>query len=109
MLLHIHCVCCQMCDTLSSEPMNIFFTSGTTGFPKMALHTHASYGLGHLITGRYWLGLTPNDVFWSMSDTGWAKAYWSSLFAPWSEGATVFVHHTDSFDPRRTLQVFFAC
>ena len=85
--------------------MNVFFTSGTTGFPKMTQHTHASYGLGHIITGKYWLGLTSNDVLWNMSDTGWAKAYWSSLFAPWSEGATVFVHHTPRFDAKRTLQV----
>jgi medium-chain acyl-CoA synthetase len=99
----------EICDTLSSELMNIFFTSGTTGFPKMTQHTHSSYGLGHITTGKYWLGLTSKDIMWNMSDTGWAKAYWSSLFAPWSEGATVFVHHTPRFDAKRTLQVMNQC
>ncbi|XP_013400062.1 acyl-coenzyme A synthetase ACSM3, mitochondrial [Lingula anatina] len=92
-------------DSLSSDPMTLFFTSGTTGLPKMVEHTHASYGMAHVITGKYWLDLTPEDIHWNMSDTGWAKSAWSSLFAPWIQGACIFAHHSPSFDAEQTLRM----
>ncbi|KAK2169862.1 hypothetical protein LSH36_6g03076 [Paralvinella palmiformis] len=91
--------------TKSDDPMTIFFTSGTTGHPKMCLHTHASYGLGHYISGRYWKDLTNKDVHWGLSDTGWAKAAWGNLFSPWIFGASVFVTASPKFDPVHTLKI----
>uniref|UniRef100_A0A671LZW9 medium-chain acyl-CoA ligase n=1 Tax=Sinocyclocheilus anshuiensis TaxID=1608454 RepID=A0A671LZW9_9TELE len=91
-------------DTRSEEAMTIFFTSGTTGSPKMTQHSHCSYGLGLSVNGRYWLDLTEQDVFWNTSDTGWAKSAWSSVFAPWIQGACVFVHHMPRFDTSTVLK-----
>jgi acetyl-CoA synthetase/medium-chain acyl-CoA synthetase len=76
--------------TRSDDPGILYFTSGTTGPPKMVLHTQASYGLAHRLTGELWLDLKPNDVHWNLSDTGWGKAAWSSFFGPWHMGACVF-------------------
>jgi medium-chain acyl-CoA synthetase len=90
--------------TRSSDNCIVYFTSGTTGMPKMTLHTHA-YAIGHRVTGRYWLDLKPQDVHWNVSDTGWAKAAWSSYFGPWNMGAALFVHHTDRFEPKKTLEL----
>jgi acetyl-CoA synthetase/medium-chain acyl-CoA synthetase len=90
--------------TLAGDPGIMYFTSGTTGHPKMVLHTQASYGLGHRATGQLWLDLCPDDVHWNLSDTGWAKAAWSSFFAPWNMGACVFaLDARGKFDPRVVL------
>ena len=91
--------------TRSDEPGIIYFTSGTTGPPKMVLHTQASYGLGHRVTGELWLDLKPNDVHWNLSDTGWAKAAWSNFYGPWQMGAGVFVMDARGrFDPMAVLR-----
>jgi acyl-coenzyme A synthetase/AMP-(fatty) acid ligase len=92
-------------NTRSEDNCIVYFTSGTTGFPKMALHTHASYPIGHQVTGKFWLDLKMDDMHWNVSDTGWAKAAWSSYFGPWNMGAALFVHHTDRFDPQKTLEL----
>jgi len=91
--------------TAKDEEAIVYFTSGTVGFPKMALHTHTSYPLGHQVTGKFWLDLKPEDMHWNISDTGWAKAAWSSYFGPWYCGAAQFVHCTDRFDPKKTLEL----
>jgi len=91
--------------THSEDPGIIYFTSGTTGHPKMVLHTQASYGLGHRVTGDFWLDLKPNDLHWCITDTGWAKAAWSCLFGPWQMGACVLaVDSRGKFDPVAALR-----
>ena len=88
----------------SDAPGILYFTSATTGEPKMVLHTQASYGLGHRLTGQYWLDLSPADVHWNISDLGWGKAAWSSFFGPWQMGACVFaLDAAGKFDPVLTL------
>jgi acetyl-CoA synthetase/medium-chain acyl-CoA synthetase len=95
----------ELAKTRGDDPALIFFTSGTTGMPKMVLHTHASYGLGHVVTGQMWLDLKPGELHWNLSDTGWAKAAWSSLFGPWLAGATLYVQHQPGkFDPADVLK-----
>ncbi|HTL59439.1 MAG TPA: AMP-binding protein, partial [Candidatus Limnocylindrales bacterium] len=90
--------------TRSDEPGILYFTSATTGEAKMVLHTQASYGLGHRITGELWLDLKPGELHWNISDLGWAKAAWSSFFGPWQMGACVFaLEATGKFDPLLTL------
>jgi acetyl-CoA synthetase/medium-chain acyl-CoA synthetase len=95
----------ETADTRSDEMALLYFTSGTTGGPKMTVHTHASYPLSHLITGKYWLDLTEQDVHWNITDTGWAKAGWSSIFGPWHMGATIFAHHEERFHAKRALEI----
>jgi acetyl-CoA synthetase/medium-chain acyl-CoA synthetase len=84
------------------DEMLCYFTSGTTGHPKMTIHSH-SYPLGHQTTGKLWLGLEKGNLHWNISDTGWAKAAWSSYFGPWLQGATVFAHNSNGFDAAHTL------
>jgi acyl-coenzyme A synthetase/AMP-(fatty) acid ligase len=92
--------------TLATDPGIIYFTSGTTGPPKMVLHTQASYGQGHRATGELWLDLRPGDVHWNLSDTGWAKAAWSSFYGPWQMGACVFAAAASGkFDPEAALDI----
>ena len=92
--------------TRSDDPMMIYFTSGTVGYPKMVLHTHASFPIGHIVTGKYWLNLKPTDLHWNLSDTGWAKAAYSNLFGPWNMGAALFTFDgRGRFDARQTLEL----
>lgn len=70
------------------DPLILYFTSGTTAHPKMVQHL-GSYAIGHEITARFWHDLGPDDVHWTVSDTGWAKAAWGKLFGQWSIGSTV--------------------
>ncbi len=92
--------------TRSDDPCLVYFTSGTVGYPKMVLHTHASYPIGHTITGKYWLDLHEDDLFWNLSETGWAKFSWSNLFGPWSQGAAMFIQDArGKFNPIETLEM----
>jgi acyl-coenzyme A synthetase/AMP-(fatty) acid ligase len=92
--------------TRSDDPCLVYFTSGTVGYPKMVLHTHASYPIGHTITGKYWLDLHENDLFWNLSETGWAKFSWSNLFGPWIMGAAMFMQDArGKFSALETLEM----
>ncbi len=91
-------------ETGPDDPLLLYFTSGTTAKPKLVLHTHRSYPVGHLST-MYWIGLKPGDVHWNISSPGWAKHAWSNVFAPWNAEATVFVYNYGRFQARAVLDV----
>ena len=88
--------------TFTTDPMFMFFTSGTTAKPKLVIHDH-SYPLGHLTT-MYWVGVKPGDVHYNISSPGWAKYQWSSLFVPWNAGATVFTIRYAQFESKPVLE-----
>jgi acetyl-CoA synthetase len=94
--------------TMASDPLLLYFTSGTTAKPKLVLHSHQSYPVGHLST-MYWIGLQSGDVHWNISSPGWAKHAWSCLFAPWNAGATVFVYNYERFSARACLDTIVRC
>ena len=89
-------------ETRATDPMLLYFTSGTTSRPKLVEHSHQSYPVGHLIT-MYWLGLRPGDVHLNISSPGWAKHAYSCFFAPWNAGATVFIANQPRFNARGML------
>jgi acetyl-CoA synthetase len=94
--------------TQASDPLLLYFTSGTTARPKLVEHTHASYPVGHLST-VFWLGLQPGDVHINISSPGWAKHAWSCFFAPWNAAATVVIFNHPRFDPIKLLDTFVNC
>ncbi|MBQ9894726.1 MAG: AMP-binding protein [Ruminococcus sp.] len=87
------------------EPNLMFFTSGTTGYPKIATHSHL-YALGHFITARYWHNVDPNGIHFTISDTGWGKALWGKLYGQWLSETCIFVYDFDRFDANKILPMF---
>ncbi len=88
-----------------SDPMLMFFTSGTSGYPKLAAHTY-KYPLGHFITAKYWHCVNPDGLHLTISDTGWAKALWGKLYGQWLCEAATFVYDFDRFDAGKILPLF---
>jgi acetyl-CoA synthetase len=89
--------------TSVDDPLLLYFTSGTTTKPKLVLHTHQSYTIGHLST-LYWIGLRPEDVHLNISSPGWGKHAWSCFFAPWNAGCCVFIYNYARFSGKALLE-----
>lgn len=87
-----------------SDPMIMFFTSGTTSYPKITTHNF-KYPLGHYITAKYWHQVDPDGVHFAISDTGWGKALWGKLYGQWLCEATIFTYDFDDFDAKEILQM----
>lgn len=94
---------CKAAKTKSNDPFLYFFTSGTTGLPKIVVHSHFTYPVGHLTT-LTWLACKRGDIHYNISSPGWAKFAWSSFFAPWNAGATILANQVDSFDAKDQLE-----
>lgn len=92
-------------DAGGTDPMLMFFTSGTTGYPKIVTHDFR-YPLGHYVTARYWQGVDPNGIHFTLSDTGWGKALWGNLYGQWLCEAAVFVYDMDALNPNEFLTLF---
>lgn len=88
--------------TAATDPLLRYFTSGTTSQPKLVEHSQVSYPVGHLST-MFWVGVRPGDVHLNISSPGWGKHAWSSFFAPWIAGATIFVYNYARFDAEKLL------
>ena len=88
-----------------SDPMLMFFTSGTSGYPKLAAHNY-KYPLGHFITAKYWHCVRPDGLHLTISDTGWAKSMWGKLYGQWLCEAGLFVYDFDRFDAEKILPMF---
>ncbi|MCL2125875.1 MAG: AMP-binding protein [Oscillospiraceae bacterium] len=87
------------------EPMVMFFSSGTTGYPKLAAHSH-TYPLGHFITAKYWHCVDPDGIHFTISDTGWGKSLWGKLYGQWLCEAAIFTYDFDRFDAAEILGMF---
>ena len=94
--------------TNATDPMLLYFTSGTTAKPKLVLHSHRSYPVGALST-MFWLGLQPGGVHLNISSPGWAKHAWSCFFAPWNAGATIFIANQPRFEAKGLLETLVRC
>ena len=91
-------------ETNVHEPMLMYFSSGTSGYPKMVLHDHL-YSLGHLSTAKYWQNVDPEGVHLTIADTGWGKAVWGKLYGQWHMEAAVFVYDYEKFEPHEIMNI----
>ncbi len=91
-------------STKGTDIMQIYFTSGTTGMPKMVMHNYL-HPLGQIVTAKYWQQVQPNKLHMSVSDSGWAKFGWGKIYGQWCCGATIFAYDMDRFVPAKLLEM----
>lgn len=91
-------------DTLASDPMMIYFTSGTTGYPKGVIHDY-TYPLAHIVTAKYWQQAEDGGLHFTVAETGWAKASWGKIYGQWLIGSAVMVYDFDNFEPKQLTSV----
>lgn len=91
-------------DVKAKEPMLLYFTSGTSGNPKMVLHDH-TYSLGHILTAKHWHQVEPDGIHFTVSDTGWGKAVWGKLYGQWIMESAIMVYEYDKFNPSEILDM----
>ena len=91
-------------QTLATDPMMLYFTSGTTGYPKGVIHEH-SYSLAHIVTAKYWHQAEDNGLHFTVAETGWAKASWGKIYGQWLVGSAVMVYDFDNFEPKQLTAV----
>ena len=91
-------------ETCVHDPMLLYFTSGTTGYPKGVVHDF-SYPLAHAVTAKYWQQAEDNGLHFTVAETGWAKASWGKLYGQWLIGSAVMVFDFDNFDPKQLCTV----
>lgn len=90
--------------TLATDPMLLYFTSGTTGYPKGVIHDFA-YPLAHIVTAKYWQQAEDGGLHFTVAETGWAKASWGKLYGQWLVGSAVMVYDFDNFDPKQLTTI----
>ena len=91
-------------QTLATDPMMLYFTSGTTGYPKGVIHEH-SYPLAHIVTAKYWHQAEDGGLHFTVAETGWAKASWGKIYGQWLVGSAVMVYDFDNFEPKQLTAV----
>lgn len=91
-------------QTKATDPMLLYFTSGTTGYPKGVVHDH-TYPLAHIVTAKFWQQAEDNGLHFTVAETGWAKASWGKLYGQWLVGSAVMVYDFDNFDPCQLANV----
>ncbi len=92
-------------DTKANDIMLMFFSSGTTGYPKIVQHT-ATYAIGHIVTAKWWHNVDPNGIHFTVSDTGWGKALWGKYYGQWLCEAAIFTCDFERFNPVDILPMF---
>ncbi len=92
-------------NPVADEPMVMYFTSGTTGHPKIAVQNH-TYAVAHIVTAKWWHKVNPDGVHFTMADTGWGKAVWGKLYGQWTCEACIFTYDYDRFDSAEVLPMF---
>lgn len=91
-------------ETSAADPMMLYFTSGTTGYPKGVIHDF-TYPLAHIVTAKYWQQAQDDGLHFTVAETGWAKASWGKIYGQWLIGSAVMIYDFDNFDPKQLVTV----